>query len=323
MASASSRTRSSGSVCVVHLVRAGNDPEPHRAFFDSYRRHAAGIPHELLLLLKGFTSRSGADQYRALAGDLPSRELRVSDHGFDLNAYFEVVKREHSTYLCFVNSFSTILVDGWLAMLREALRQPGVGIVSATGSWASQRSCMLYQLGAPNAYARAYESRRRTRAEFRAHTSVPADPGARQRPIARRFETARGFVRQAIYFDPFPAYHLRTNAFMATRHTLARVRVGPLQTKLDAYRLESGTRSITKQIEAMGSDVLVVGRDGTGYHKADWDRSDTFWQADQDNLLVADNQTREYERGDVALRLLLSRFAWGDRARPALGSNSE
>ena len=44
--------------------------------------------------------------------------------------------------------------------------------------------------------------------------------------------------------------------------------------------------------------------------------SETFWQGEQDNLLVADNQTESYQRGDPGRRYALSTFAWGERAKP-------
>ena len=42
---------------VVHLVRAGNQPELLERFLASYRRHPAGHPHRLVIVCKGFASR--------------------------------------------------------------------------------------------------------------------------------------------------------------------------------------------------------------------------------------------------------------------------
>jgi hypothetical protein len=58
----------------------------------------------------------------------------------------------------------------------------------------------------------------------------------------------------------------------------------------------------------------VVGRDGRAYDPTDWYRSHTFWEANQENLLIADNQTAEYEHGDQDTRTALSRYAWGHEA---------
>lgn len=308
-------------LCVVHLVREANGLAPFEAFLDSYIRHPAGEPHELMLLFKGFRSDADRRPYLERAGGLAARTMSVDDAGYDLTAYFSVIERDDRERYCFLNSFSVIEADDWLAKLTAALATRDAGIVGATGSWASQRSCMLYQLGFPNAYSRAYTSPRETRHQFRAMTAEPAAAaatGTRQPPVLlRKLRTARAMAEQALLFDPFPAYHLRTNAFMATRAALAATDRPQMREKNHAYRFESGSRNLTKQIEATGRRALVVGRDGSAYPKEEWDRSDTFWQSDQENLLVADNQTRVYRDGDEDLRLLLSRFAWADRARPA------
>jgi hypothetical protein len=67
----------------------------------------------------------------------------------------------------------------------------------------------------------------------------------------------------------------------------------------------------------MGLNVLVVGRDGRAYSPEEWPQSNTFWQSNQENLLVADNQTRSYSNGSDYTRLVLAHYAWGRRASPA------
>jgi hypothetical protein len=61
----------------------------------------------------------------------------------------------------------------------------------------------------------------------------------------------------------------------------------------------------------------VVARDGACYNHPDWSASATFWQGDQQNLLVADNQTRSYANGGLDRRRLLAAFAWGPDAAPS------
>lgn len=78
-----------------------------------------------------------------------------------------------------------------------------------------------------------------------------------------------------------------------------------------AYKFESGKKGLTRQILDMGKEVLVVGKDGAGYKMGLWNRSKTFWQDDQENLLVADNQTRSYQNGTMEQRRYLSIMAWG------------
>src|SRR5204862_725971 len=92
---------------------------------------------------------------------------------------------------------------------------------------------------------------------------------------------------------------------------------GKMRSKKEAYIFESGNQSMTSQILHMGLKVLVVGRDGRAYEKEVWPESRTFFHAEQQNLLVADNQTKDYEESKLFKRTVLSTIAWGGRARPS------
>jgi hypothetical protein len=71
---------------------------------------------------------------------------------------------------------------------------------------------------------------------------------------------------------------------------------------------------LTWQVQALGLHAVIVDRRGQSYGVADWARSATFWQGEQEGLLVADNQTELYQNGSVERRSVLSRFAWGTSA---------
>jgi hypothetical protein len=114
------------------------------------------------------------------------------------------------------------------------------------------------------------------------------------------------------HFDRFPSPHLRTNAFLIGRDTMLSLDWPLVADKESAHRLESGKRSVTRQIWERGLEVRVVGRDGRAYHREDWPVSATFRSGEQRNLLVADNRTLQYEQADPDRRRELARFAWGD-----------
>ena len=80
--------------------------------------------------------------------------------------------------------------------------------------------------------------------------------------------------------------------------------------KMDAYRFESGRRSMTKQIMALGLRPVVVDRSGKVYEIPEWKSSSTFWIELQANLLVADNQTSKYAAGSTRRRKILRSYAW-------------
>jgi hypothetical protein len=108
----------------------------------------------------------------------------------------------------------------------------------------------------------------------------------------------------------FPNPHLRTNAFMLDRDLMMSLRWPAVKDKRTAWQLESGRHGVTRQVQARGLRVLVVGRDGE-FGPEEWPRSRTFRAGGQQNLLVADNRTRDWEAADQDGQALLTRMAWG------------
>jgi hypothetical protein len=325
-------------ICVVYLVWAPLGAAPVRRFAASYLRHAGGIPHRLVVALKGFGGAGpGAEYDEALAGVAHER-MEFPSGVLDIGTYFEAARRLECGHLCFLNTNSVLLDSGWLAKLHAQARGEGVGAAGATGSWNSHLSAVLYYQHRPSAYSNLLRD---------LNPPIESTPFALTERLAESIDAAplparlalklyyyglaaayyksldewRLFMERRKYardYAPFPAYHLRTNAFMIGRETMLGLRTWDIREKEDAYRFEGGRESMTSQLLRAGLKVLVVGRDGRGYEKEEWARSETFWQGAQRNLLVADNQTRDYEEGDARRRKFLSRLAWGEQAAPAL-----
>lgn len=304
---------------VVHLVRQQNGPRPLERFLDSYVAHQPGVDHQLLLALKGFTSEAeiGSCVAKVRSCGVEAEYLALEDDGLDLTAYARAVARVHADRYCFLNSFSRILADRWLAHLSNALNEPDVELAGATGSWNSHRDYRRYHLGLRSGYDGVFHDRERTRLGFlelvRQHHPEKRDNGR----LAFKTAAAIDLIRERNRFDQFPAHHLRTNAFIASRELMLAVGFPKIRAKRDAYRLESGPASFTGRVADRGKRTLVVGRDGLTYAPDNWAQSLTFWQDTQPNLLVADNQTDDYEKAGAELRRLLSQLAWGSKARPA------
>ena len=304
--------------CVVHLVRQANGPEPLAAFLDSWRRCEPGVECDLVLALKGFAGAQEAEPYLAAAHDLKAEALFFADQGLDLGTYFSAAARLRRERYCFLNSYSELLVEGWLSKLEAALAQPQVGIAGASGSWASTHSWVTYLLGMPSSYRGLLPERRVARDAFLAIELERSGEQARtlRASLSAKLRTPPLMLEQILAFEAFPAYHLRTNAFIIGHDLLARLRLHAIRRKMDAYVLENGRSSITRQVQRLGLRTLVVDRAGASYDHREWDRSYTLWQGEQEGLLVADNQSRSYAQGAAARRSILSTFAWGDRADP-------
>src|ERR1700730_13556184 len=297
---------------LVHLVWAPLGPEPLRAFLRSYHAHPAGADHELVIVLNGVgedtptvagtdngiadhTSTAGGTDDGSVAREGLLAELTGTRHRVialeraltDLAAYGEAARQLEHEWLCFVNSYGVILADGWLSHLARAAEPPGVGLAGATGSWESQ-------------------------AEWR--RGQPAG-GLRQLSAVRA--ARRDYPR-------FPNPHIRTTAFLLRRQAVLALDLSKAGDKRMAYLLESGRSGITRQLGERGQRAVVVGRDGHAYEADEWPLSCTYRSGEQENLLVADNRTADWQQAPQRLRRQLSRDAWGkhESSIPASGGGA-
>ncbi len=269
-------------VCVVHLVRKKNGMEPFLGFIDSYLKHPAGMDHDLLIVYKGFYRQRDLAPYEKLIKNIPHSFLLVADFGFDLRPYFIAAARHDSRYFCFLNSFSIILDRDWLLKLYRHIVEPGVGLAGASGSWGCIRPGQI-RIGAS-----WYQRWLRNIALM----------------CLGRYLGSR--------FEPFPNFHVRSNGFIIARVNMLKIRHGLILSKMQAWMLESGKNGITKQIERSGLKPVIVGKDGLAYDKHEWKMSNTFWCCGQENLLIADNQTRKFDEASPDWRRNLELFAWGE-----------
>jgi len=321
-------------IAVVHLVWGPLGAAPLREFLASYRRQRAGVDHELIVVFNNVGDASCPQLEAELVG-VEHRLLRLAEPVQDLAAYAYAAEQLEHERLCFLNSYSEILAPDWLAKLDHALDQDRTGLVGATGSWASIHSAVLNAFMLPNPYRRTIPERSVAREQMRAIEleldavrsagPPPSEPRGRTLlgSVVNTLKSFRPMPEQLLRFEPFPACHIRTNAFMLERSSFVALRKGQVKRKMDAYLLESGRQSFTRQIQNQGLRALVVARDGAFYEHSQWPASRTFWQGDQQGLLVADNQTRSYANGDFDRRRLLSAFAWAALAEPSPPPGSE
>jgi len=271
-------------IAVAYLV--GKKPEPFRRFLQSYEQHPAGIAHELVLVTNAWSAPLPAE-IREMIAMSGLRYFEATDVQFDLDAYYAAASQLDAEHFCFLNSYSEVLDDGWLAKLHAAILTPGVGLAGATGSYESHYS--------------GY---------------VEAAPGAARRTLSP-LKLLRGVINVFALrrdYDPFPNPHVRSNAFMIARETFLRIGGPRFRTKGETERVESGKRGLSRSVEQLGLAAVVAGRDGVVYPRERYRESHTFRIGEQCNLLVADNRTVEYANADAEERRALRRLAWGDDA---------
>lgn len=279
---------------VVHLVRRANGWEPFERFMCSYEQHPAGVAHRLIVAAKGFGTEIPSE-YRRRVAPHDGEFLPLEDTGFDLGSYWAAGEALSSPMLCFLNSFSVILDDGWLEkMVRH--ESPAVGIIGASGSWESHSSTWT-EAARPNLLLPPWR--------------VASPPLDRRLTMRDKGWLVRELLRQRGQYPAFPNPHVRTNAFVMRNELMAQIHMIHLETKRDALAFESGRLSLTRQIVKKGLSVLVAGRDGVAYRPSEWYQSGTFRSDRQSNLLVADKRTEEWLTVDPEIKAQLAKDAWG------------
>jgi N-acetylglucosaminyl-diphospho-decaprenol L-rhamnosyltransferase len=220
-------------------------------------------------------------------GDIPHRLIELERPLTDLAAYGQAAIRLEHEWLCLVNSYGVILADSWLGHLARATKQPGVGIAGATGSWESQAE---WRRGAPAGWPRQLSAVRAARRDY----------------------------------PRFPNPHIRTTAFLLRRQTALELGLDKATDKRTAYLLESGHNGIARHLSERGERAVIVGRDGRLYEFDEWPVSHTYRSGEQENLLVADNRTNDWQAASPRMRRQLSRDAWGARepgvVAPSIGA---
>jgi hypothetical protein len=323
-------------LAVVYLARQAEGLDAVRRFARSYQRFHAGVPHDLVVLFKGYRATAELEQTRAIFSGLPHLAMGIDDSGFDIGAYFKAARQIDHPWVCFVNTYTEIAADGWLAALHRHASMPHVGVAGAMGSYESLGSSLMLtqevrQQCRSNAVARdaqiahyysfmIYDADGRTveadtPRRSSALTKVPRRLYRAYRNARHRVGVCLGISRNHVTLSQFPRFpnpHIRSNGFMMLRERLLGMNFPSPKSKWDAYAFESGPRSLTAQLRRDGLAAVVVDRKGHGYDVDQWCCSGTFRLGDQSNLLITDNQTRFYASMAPGHRATLARMTWGD-----------
>ncbi|WP_316189363.1 hypothetical protein [Bradyrhizobium sp. SZCCHNS1054] len=277
-------------------------------FLASLGEFPAGISYDLHVIFKGFPSRATVDEAKILFSKVTINPIEVDDVGFDIGAYLKAARLVENRRLMFLNTFSAVLSADWLRYFSEALDQTGVGVVGATGSW--QARVTGYELRALHILRRLRRICISAGPDHHSPTSLLPRRATKPRDLLRLSFSPLSYIYHFYHYPRHPNPHIRTNAFLIDRDLFLSLEFPRFVKKEDAYRFESGRRSMTNQIIARGLRPVVVGKDGAVFDIEDWNTSSTFWVDHQKNLLISDNRTRDYLEGAPEFRTLLENMAW-------------
>ncbi len=298
-------------VGVVYLCRFAEGEIPVRRFVRSYRDYPAGIEHDVHVIFKGFPDQNSLASGQGLFEDLPINPIVLNDTGHDIGSYFAAAKAVSNRRLIFLNTFSRILAADWLSSFHCALNLPDVGVVGATGSLEAIPSDLegailraSRKIGDLPAYIRKHAAGGKAVAGQNEAWQGP------KRSLSRYLLSPFRYLCYLYGYGRYPNPHIRTNAFMIERERFLSLRISPFASKNALSKFESGRRSMTRQITALGLRPVVMDRSGKVYDVPDWKSSMTFRSGAQMNLIVADNRTDHYAAAPAELRRVLEDLAW-------------
>jgi len=363
-------------LAVFYLARHAEGIGAFTRFANSYKRNMPGIPHQLHIIYKGFENQHDLADAREVFSGIDTGEIYIADDHFDIGAYLHAAGQVDSRYVCFMNTHTEILSEGWLHHLRKAMDNPKVGMAGAHGSFESLYSSLavtskavwLASLGevasdpklsdyyrfavsvhAPRALKQEQSETDHKRSwmdliqkqswidliqkqpwikliqkptwsdltqkqSWKELFGPPKSPEMEERWAEFWGEKVApgGAFDFLVDFPRFPNPHIRSNCFIIERDTLLSAFPSIEPTKKASYGFESGPNSLTARIRRSGRYTAVVGRNGVIYDQARWPRSKTFRLGNQNNMLVADNQTRTFDLLSKHERATYVMMTWGD-----------
>ncbi len=278
-----------GSISVVYLCWLPYGIKCFNDFIDSYKKFDAGINHDLVIVFKGAETPADTSPFIDILKNhqILFQQLSYTGDELDVATYYWTAKQLHCEYMIVLNSRSRILTKNWLLYYYSSSKANPKTVLSATGSWQSYISSVFAK------QKLIYE---------------------KKIPFGKNVSKYKLFIKAATlwyyYFPLFPNPHIRTNAFFINRELFISLSIRKIVSKIDAYRFESGRHSFTNQLKKKGYEVALLSNEGRIYSEKEWPMSNIFWKGNQENLIIADNQTEIYLIADIGYKKLLSWLAW-------------
>lgn len=259
-------------------------------FINSYKSNNAGYYHDLVIVFKGMSHETETQPFIEILNEhkLQFSVLNYTGEGLDVNAYYWAATQMKNEYLFFLNTSSVLLAENWLLKFARNL-SADIGIIGSTASWQSYYSTIFFT----NKFG-----------------------WKKNKSFVINFRKYKLFIKNLCYwrflFPSFPNPHIRTNAFIVNRIKYMSIKPKIINTKFKAYLFESGKNNLTSRFLQMGLQVLVMDKYGNLYKSLDWKLSKTYWSFNQENLLVSDNQTENYQHASEEKKKTMSKIAWGN-----------
>lgn len=121
-------------LCAVYVARYADGLGSYQRFMRSLGTGRFG----LFIVYKGFPDiETACNDWHPHCPHAATSATMMPDKGYDLTAYRIAAEMVSTATLVFFNSNTELLCPNWPELYLNAINQPGVGLVGATGSWES------------------------------------------------------------------------------------------------------------------------------------------------------------------------------------------
>ena len=217
-----------------------------------------------------------------------------SDDGFDLGAYFKILKYVDEEYIYFFNTTSRIIDDNFFKFSLKAISDKKLGLLGWAGSFGTLRPSI-----------------KKIFFKFKIN-------------INKNFISAiKNFLIDVILFPydllylyknfpKFPNPHVRAHAFLIKKHLYEDFSIISKypRTKNEVLELESGKNGLTKFVQKKGFHVKVLNSKNKVFDIGECDKSETWRTGGEQHVLVTDQGHLSYEKMPISRKLFKEYSAW-------------
>jgi hypothetical protein len=119
----------------------GNGLASAEGFFEAYRTHPPGCPHELIVIAKGWSGIEGRDALERMAKEHAAKVIDLPDDGYDCGAYMRLSPHLSYGWIHFLKTHSRPLIAGWPSFMKRFAQALGVGAAVATALLVGFSAC--------------------------------------------------------------------------------------------------------------------------------------------------------------------------------------
>ena len=245
-------------IIVCYLVTKFDESDSFDKFFRYYKNNLAGVSHQLLICYKLMDE----NKIKILEKKINNiTHIKFVDHckknDFDFGSYYRVCKKFPKHIFFFLTGSDFPVKKYWLKNVTKHYSKNS--LIGTSASYESQLSSL------------------------------------RLKKFYKYIEYLIKFFTLKRNFSVFPNPHIRTVGFLiSAENYLEFYSNKSCSTKFDAWKIESGKKSLTNFFILKKQKIYLVNSDGFKFRINQWYSSKTFNYLKQDKFIISDKHIRKY-----------------------------